>query len=455
MTIELSNISIQQAKRILTSAESHFLDVKSRDSSPSKLTKHLSAFANADGGELFVGIEDNPRKWLGFSNEESANSLIQVIESLFAIGDAVSCTFLKCDRHLGLVLHIQIQKTRDIKSSSDGTIYIRRGAQSLPVSSPEAIDRLKKDKGLVSYEGETLNLPIEYISNTNVIIPFLIDVIPTAEPEPWLRKQLLIINDKPTVAGVLLFSEEPQAALPKRCGIKIYRYKTTSDIGTRETLDFDPLTIEGSLYDQIYQAVEQTTSIVESVRILTPDGFEAVKYPKEALHEIVTNAVLHRDYSITDDVHIRVFDNRVEVQSPGRLPGHITPENILDERFSRNPSIVRLLNKFPNAPNKDVGEGLNTAFETMRNMRLKPPIIEQREANVLIKIRHEPLASPEELIIQFLGNNSQIVNKRARELCHIGSENKMKLILQKMVAAGLIELVPGTTRYNAAYQLKV
>jgi ATP-dependent DNA helicase RecG len=76
----------------------------------------------------------------------------------------------------------------------------------------------------------------------------------------------------------------------------------------------------------------------------------------------LTNAVIHRDYGIADDIHIRIFDNRVEIESPGRLPAHITPANILDERYSRNGAVVRYINKFPDAPNKDVGEGLNTAF---------------------------------------------------------------------------------------------
>ena len=58
-----------------------------------------------------------------------------------------------------------------------------------------------------------------------------------------------------------------------------------------------------------------------------------IEYPIETLHEITTNAVLHRDYSVADDIHIRIFDNRIEVESPGRLPGHVTQENILDERF--------------------------------------------------------------------------------------------------------------------------
>src|SRR5262249_9408175 len=148
-----------------------------------------------------------------------------------------------------------------------------------------------------------------------------------------------------------------------RSGIKIYRYQTSDEQGTRETLHGDPVSIEGSLYDQVHRAVRTTADTIESVRVNTPNGLESVRYPITALHEVITNAVLHRDYSIADDIHIRVFDNRVEVISPGTLPGHVTPENILEERFARNGILVRLINKFPDPPNKDVGEGLNTAFE--------------------------------------------------------------------------------------------
>jgi ATP-dependent DNA helicase RecG len=63
-------------------------------------------------------------------------------------------------------------------------------------------------------------------------------------------------------------------------------------------------------------------------------GLTPIEYPEETLHEIITNAVLHRDYSIPDDIHIRIYDNRVEVESPGTLPGHITPENILGRNIA-------------------------------------------------------------------------------------------------------------------------
>jgi ATP-dependent DNA helicase RecG len=264
---------------------------------------------------------------------------------------------------------------------------------------------------------------------------------------------MTLSNGKATVAAVLLFAEEPQAILPKRSGLKVYRYKTSAEDGTRETLDTDPLSVDGNLYNQIKHAVLETTSVIESVRLHTSDGLVSVSYPKEAIHEIITNAVIHRDYSITDDIHIRIFDNRVEVLSPGTLPGHVTAQNILSERFARNPTIVRLINKFPEPPNKDVGEGLNTAFESMRNLKLKPPEIQQLGGYVSVVLKHESLATPEEAILIYLINNEEIANRNARDVCFIRSENKMKRILQGMVANGLLEPVPGRTRYTAAYQL--
>ena len=281
----------------------------------------------------------------------------------------------------------------------------------------------------------------------------MLEIVPHAEPEAWLSKQRVIINGKPTVAGVVLFAEEPQALLPKRCGIKVYRYKTKDAEGHRDTLAEVPTSVEGHAYKQIADAVSITSSIIESVRVNTPEGLESVTYPVTALHEIITNAVLHRDYSIADDIHVRIFDNRVEIVSPGTLPAHITPENILNERYSRNGVIVRLINKFPNPPNKDVGEGLNSAFDAMRDMKLKLPSIEQQETSVKVTLKHESMATPEEIILAYLQNNDSIRNSVARDLCYIGSENRMKLILQKLVTKNLIELVPGTTRYSAAYRL--
>lgn len=454
--INIIEISTSEVEKILELNEGHFLDFKAKEIAPIKLSKSLSAFANADGGELYIGISEekssNRRYWRGFTKPEDANGHIQLLEQFFPFATEHIYTFLKNSKSNDFVLKIEIHKSRQVREAADKNYYLRRSAQNLPITDDETFNRIKRNKGITSFETEPIAAPKELITNSSAIITFMLEVIPTAEPEAWLKKQLVLVNELPTVAGLVLFADEPQIALPKQSGIKIYRYQSKDTEGSRSTLAFDPISIEGNAYAQIKDAVEKTASIIESVRVNTPNGLENVQYPTDALHEIITNAVLHRDYGIADDIHIRIFDNRVEIWSPGTLPAHITPENILEERFARNAAIVRLINKFPEPPNKDVGEGLNTAFEAMRSMRLKPPEIRQEGGYVKVILKHEPLATPEELILEYLGHNDQIRNRDARDICFIGSENKMKTILQSMVRKGLIEQVPGSTRYTAAYQ---
>lgn len=453
------DITLQQRDIVISLPEGHFHDLKAKDISPSKLTKTISGFANAAGGELYIGIDESAapgggkiRKWRGFSGAEEANAHIQTFETLFPLGTYFTMNFLRCNGEDGLVLQVQVLKTREIIKSSDDKVFVRKGAQNLPVQTDEALARLRLNKGITSFESETVNADIGLIANSIVVLEFLLLVVPTAEPETWLRKQLLIIGDKPTVAGVLLYAEEPQAVLPKRCAIKLYRYKTVDAEGSRETLASDPVTIEGHLYDQISRAVQKTVELVEGVQVMGPSGLETIKYPHETLHEIITNAVLHRDYSIASDIHIRVFDNRVEIESPGTLPGHITTGNILTEQFARNGAIVRLINKFPNPPNKDVGEGLNTAFQAMRALRLKDPTIEERANSVVFYIRHERLASPEEAILAYLESHSEINNSTARRITGITSENKVKEVFYRLRDAGKLERVPGRQGSASAWR---
>ena len=391
--------------------------------------------------------------WRGFKDVEAANAHIQVFDSLFPLGQDFQYTFLSLTGDgYGMVLHIEVRKTRDIKRATDGHPYVRRGAQTIRVATPEALKQLEYTKGLATFETEAVNVDKSTVTDSTEIFEFMIEVIPTSEPEPWLRKQQILRDGRPTVAGCLLFADEPQALLPKHCGIKIYRYTTKEAVGSRETLAFDPITIEGPLYDQIHLAVKTTTQVVQEAKKLGEEALEEVNYPPEAIHEIITNAVLHRDYSVADDVHIRVFDNRVEVESPGRLPAHITVDNILDERFARNGTLVRLLNKYPDPPNKDVGEGLNTAFNAMHKLGLKEPVIEQRANSVLVQIKHETLASPEEVILAYLEENDSIQNKTARELCHVPGDYAIRAIFKRLEARELIERVPGTNTASTAYR---
>src|SRR5690606_29366293 len=164
----------------------------------------------------------------------------------------------------------------------------------------------------------------------------------------------------------ILFAEEPPTVVPKRCSVKIARYETSERTPNRKYLKGTPRTIDGCARRLIDRTIAEVQNIIQEHKVLHPDGTMApMRYPPEALKEVIVNAVIHRDYNISDDILISIFDNRVEVRSTGRLPGHITRENILQERFSRNLTIVRLLNKYPDAPNKDIGEGMDTVFSSM------------------------------------------------------------------------------------------
>jgi ATP-dependent DNA helicase RecG len=459
MTVDSFEINTDQVFKILQYHEGHFGDLKRKEIKPSKLTQTISAFANADGGEIFVGIgetekEDGTKErfWAGFQDPEAANGHIQTIQEFFPFEQYLSISFLKSANEEGYILQIQIHKTKTILEASDGNPYVRRGAQNIPIKNHEDLKKLELDKGITSYEQQLLNIPVGFVTESDTIQEFIANVVPSSTPEQWLKKQLLIISNKPTVASVLLFADEPQAALPKQSAIKIFRYKTRDIEGNRQNLAFDPITMEGCIYVQIETAVKKTIEIVEGIKILGTNGFEKFSYPIEAIHEIITNATLHRDYSKHSDIKIIIFDNRIEIHSPGRLPGHITIKNILEEQLARNGALVRIINKFPNPPNKDVGEGLNTAFYAMRKLRLKEPKIIDSENGVVVVIYHESLASPEEIVMKYLDNHEEISNSIARNLCGIDSENEMKRVFQKLLTSHLLERTPGKSGRSSTWR---
>lgn len=455
--IDLIEITGAERDRLLALEEGHFLELKAIEVSTKKLGQTVSAFANSGGGDLYIGIGETEivgvkiRTWRGFNDQEAANGHLQSLEALFPLGAEYNYEFLSCPGSMGLVLHINVQRTPQIARAHSKKVLVRRGAQNIEVKGAEALRRLELDKGIVSHEKQPVNVDLSVLTKSPKLAAFVEQVVPMQTPALFVRKQMLARSNKPVVVGILLFAEEPQAALPKS-GVRLFRYKTAAPVGTRETLVGEPRSIEGPAYDLIYSAVRETVAMVEGIQRLGPKGFEPVKYPPQALHEIVTNAILHRDYSIQADVQIRVFENRIEVESPGRLPGHVTTRNILKTQFSRNGMLVRLIHKFPDPPNKEVGEGLNTAFDAMKKSRLKPPVIKELEGAVLVEIRHDLLATPEESVMDYLSNHPEITNRIARELTGITSENTMKEVFYRLAKRNLIQRVPNRSGASAAWQ---
>ena len=442
--------------------EGHFFDKKAKEIEGKSIQKISVAFANADGGDFVVGIKDDKdevdyrRRWNGFRTKEEFNKIFQ---NLIEIKPSIlySATFLFDPTSNTFALQITIEKSEKVHYTADNRVYVRVSAQSLPYKDPQQIQELSFAKGETSFEDMTFkDAKAEDVFESQEIKRFLDDYSPKSDPIEFTINQNLIDRKTydPKIAGLLLFNDNPVTLLPRRCGIKITRYDTSEKTPEREHLK-EQTTIEGCLYKQINQAADKVTEIMSSVKVMTSQGLDTVKYPQETIWEILVNAVIHRDYSISDDIHVLIFNNRIEVISPGKLPGYVTVENILDARYSRNAKIVRTLNRYKNPPNKDMGEGLNTAFQKMLESRLREPIIKAENNSVKVVIGHTPIASPEEAVLEFLKNNPIIKNRQAREITGIKSENVMKNHFIKLKDKDLIEPVMSRNgKIAVAWKLK-
>ncbi|PBI96357.1 Divergent AAA domain protein [Rhodococcus erythropolis] len=427
--------------------ENHFFDRKSSKISPAKISQSISAFANADGGELLVGVEDD-LTWNGFKSIESANSILDLPFNLLK-SRYFHAEFLSSDDFPGFVLHLSIERSPSVIYSTSNDAYIRNNASNRKAEG-DRLDTLRRSKGDITYESHAIKADINDLANSETMIRFMLESDRISEPVEFLRKQGLLIEGKPTVAALLLYSDHPQAQLPQG-SVKIYRYETSGE-AQREFLSSLPMTIEGSLYSLIEESERTARKIIDSIpRLDQGSGLTKIEYPAETLHEILTNAVLHRDYGSRDYVHIKIFDNRVEVESPGRLPANITPQNILDERFARNPLIQRGINRFPFPPNMDIGEGLNTAFQAMEKLRLSMPFIEETGDHVRVTIPHEPLASPQEAIVNYVKDNGRINNTTARGVTKIEQERTIRRFFTELVDAG--ELVQRGSGRGTYYEI--
>ncbi len=382
------------------------------------------------------------------------NSLLQVIFALNPpLGVSYEC--LKSQEFQGYLLFLRIEKGAHVHKTSDATVYVRQGAQSLPIKDPERISALGFAKGAQSFEDFPLpDLSPDTIVDSKGLKQFLKHVSPKSDPLEFCLNQNLIESKEwqPRVASALLFCENPSAFIPRKCAVKITRYKTAEDDPERDHLDVQH-TVEGPIHRAILSTVDLVKQVMTSVEVWTSEGLKSLEYPPEAIWETVVNAFIHRDYSISDDIQIIIYDNRIEILSPGILPGYVTVDNVLEARYSRNPKIVRTLARYPDAPNKDLGEGLNTTFQKMKEWGFKAPSIVVEGNYVKVTLPHARLAAPTAAIMDFLRGQASISNRQAREITGIRSENLVKIEFYKLRDEGLIERIPGLEGPKSAWQL--
>ena len=453
-------IGLNEADDLSKREESHFFDRKSFLIKGVKVQKVAVAFANSDGGEFIIGIADEKeepdpsKRWKGASRIEDLNSHLQAV---FEVTPSLDLKYeiLKCEDKSGYTLRVLIEKSSEVHKTADGTVYQRHGAQSLPIKDPQKITQLAFAKGATSFEDQIVkDVPAEQIAESQELISFLNDYSPKTDPlEFCINQNLLDYKTWDTkVAAALLFHSYPSAVVPRKCAVKITRYETKEDDPERDHLA-EQITIEGALSPLINDTISAVEKIMSSVKVWTSDGLKNFNYPPEAIWEVIVNAIIHRDYSISDDTQILIYNNRIEILSPGRLPGYVTVENILDARYARNSKIVRTLNRYKEAPNKDLGEGLNTTFQKMKEWGLKPPEIMEDKNYVKVILPHVPLAAPTEAILKFLASDEKITNQQARDITGIKSENLVKIEFYKLRDEGFLERVPGLKGPKSAWQL--
>lgn len=423
--------------------EDDFFDRKSARIKPSQIQDVAVAFANAEGGIIVVGIEDDNDKkfpnltdrWKGADHIEGYNPIIANLSSLNPSIDYVH-QFLYWDGDYSqtYILKLTIRKSQKVHETAKGDVLLRKGAQSLTVKGAK-IQELMRAKGVVSEEDTTLaTISADKIIYGEHLKSFLSN-LPITDKDPVnfaLQENLLPESMNPTVALVLLFSNNPSADMPRQCAVRIVRYDTSEEEIERNALTNDLHTIEGPLHLQIAAAFEKLKEVIGRCECWTLDGLKAPAYPDEALYEVLVNSVLHRDYGVSDNVLISVYRNRIEFRSPGRLPGFVTVNNILDARFSRNPKLVRFLAKYPDAANKDLGEGINTVFERMSKAGFVDPILRDDGVNLYVTLKRAPKDDHTSIINKFVEKHGYINNRQALDILALESSEQATALFSRM-----------------------
>lgn len=456
-TVKLDESSFNE---LIERQEGHFFDFKSSAIAPRELQKIAVAFANAEGGTCVVGIHDSKtgrigkKRWDGLRNIEDFNDHIATIN---ALSPNVQSTFvfLQLEGVPGYALDVSIPKSLQTAKTLSGECYQRESASSKKITDPDRIMQITYGKGSTSYEDiELENIDPELILDSKALAHFTKNSTLYIDSLTYLTNEYFLSykNWNPIVASVLLYSDNPNALLPIRCGVRIARYTSKKAEPKREGLK-QSSSVEGPIYDIARRAIEEVEKIISSMNIWRNGEMQRLKFPKEAIWEIISNAVIHRDYSISEDVQITIFDDGIEIRSPGRLAGHITLENLVEERFSRNTKIVRALARYKEPLNRDLGEGIDTTIQKMQEFQFQPPIFEHKDHYLVVTLPFDQLAAPEDLIMQFLSKNDEIKNRQVREMTGIGSENAVKRYFLRLRDQGLIEPVPGKKGSASAWRL--
>ena len=379
---------------LLALPEDQWFDRKSVRVSAKDLGPPLTAFANADGGTVVIGLHDGQVEGCR-RHPEKVNSFRQAAFDFTVPAIRMTVSEVECVNSRGeddILLIIRIDPGERIHEIKTGECYLRVGDETKKLSYPQR-QELEFDKGQAQYDG----FPCPGVAMGDLDELFLADYtqsVGASSINSLLQaRNLFTRSGEITNAAYLLFGRHPQDVFPQ-AHVRVIRF-LTADRGTGTRLSVEEGTdrrVEGSIPSSITEATAIIDDLVPRRRHLTSSGrFEATSIiPRDAWLEGLVNAIIHRSYSMAGDhIRVEIFPNRIEIESPGRFPGLPSlarPSQIT--RFARNPRIARICADL--RIGQELGEGIKRIFDEMKFGGLAEPIYKQTSTSVRLILPGDP-----------------------------------------------------------------
>lgn len=388
-------------EHLLEMPEGKSFDRKSSSYELGKLANILIAFANADGGSVAIGIKNREFEGINHLSNKKINDFLQVGNQLVVPALVVSEQFIDvtdADNKPNRVLLLSVAPGEGvIYSNKKDEVYLRIGDETHKVTYVER-QRLEYDRNVREYESQIIedalliDLDEVVVEQYRALYSFTGDNLWDLLFPRGLAKRIRTAEGKEdyrlTVAGVLLLAKQPTTFLPG-ARIRFVRYEGNKALTGVDLNIVKQVRVDGPLIKML----EEIISVVESqlrtfMRLNIANGkfTEVPEYPKGAWMEGIVNAVVHRAYHYNgDDIRILMFDDHIDIHSPGGFPAVVTPDNIRWTHYSRNPFIARALTDFGWV--REFGEGVDRMYADMGEFYLDDPIyrIDANSVDLILK----------------------------------------------------------------------
>lgn len=338
-----------------------------------KLSYEIAAFLNSGGGTIYVGVDDDGSiRGLDVEQIGALNQLVgNVATDHLEPRETVRTENVSTSEGTVLVIRVPDGENKPYQTK-DGYFYVRSGPDKRKVTSVKELARLFQ-------AGKTAYAELRRVEGTSIadfdvqlLRSYYSTVYKTDLPEDeqlvnQLRNLRLLVDDQMTVAGSMLFGRNPNARLPSFT-VKAVWFKGT-ELGGDEF--YDNRQFQGTLAQQYEQAIAFCRRW--NARIQVGSSFNsptAAEIPEIVFEELLTNALVHRDFFIDDSVKLFIFSDRIEIRSPGRLPNSLTIEQAMAGiRRDRNPVIASL--GYVLMQYRGLGSGLRRAISRVHDLRIE------------------------------------------------------------------------------------